>query len=442
MSEWSPSSWNKKKIDQQPIYADQKRLGEVLEEILVLPPLVTSWEVNSLKEELAAAGRGERFVLQGGDCSESFDDCRGDVITAKVKILLQMSLVLIHGAKKPITRIGRFAGQYAKPRSSNLETRGDVTLPTFRGDMINRNGFTEKDRFPNPDLLLRGYEKAALTLNFMRALLDSGFADLHKPHQWELDFVDHSPLAEEYRNRVQEIENSIRFMETITGTQAERLQRATIYTSHEALHLHYEQAQTQKVPRRQGWYNLSCHMPWIGKRTLSADSAHVEYMKGIENPLGVKVGPGLDTGELSTILDILNPENEEGRISLIHRFGAGSVKNELPTYIKHIAKEGRNVTWICDPMHGNTEFASTGHKTRRFENIISEIDQSFDIHESMDSILGGVHFELTGENVTECTGGAKGLKDEDLKSAYKSQVDPRLNYEQSLEIAFLIASRI
>ena len=442
MYEWTPTSWQKKPALQQPSYPDELRLEEALRDLSCLPPLVTSWEIERLKAQLAEAARGERFLLQGGDCAEKFEDCTSAVIANKLKILLQMSLVLTHGIRKQVIRVGRFAGQYAKPRSEDMETRGDETLPSYRGELINRAPYTRADRTPNPELMLRGYERAALTLNFIRSLIDGGFADLHHPEYWDLDWVQHSPHAEEYHRRMQAITDSLRFWENLSGQPVGEANRVDYFTSHEGLHLLYEQAQTRQVPHRTGWYNLSTHFPWIGMRTAQPGGAHVEYFRGIANPIGVKVGPSMAPETVLELADILDPHREPGRLTLIHRFGHGRIAEGLPRLIDAVRGAGRTVVWVCDPMHGNTESTSTGLKTRRFEHILSELEQAFDIHAAAGSYLGGVHFELTGENVTECVGGARGLAEEDLRRSYLTQVDPRLNYEQALEMALLIARRM
>ncbi len=436
---WAPDSWQQRTAAQQPSYPDAAHLRSALRQLSRLPPLVTSWEIESLRRQLAEAARGERFLLQGGDCSESFEDCESAVITAKLKILLQMSLVLVQGGKRRVIRVGRFAGQYAKPRSSDLETREGVSLPAYRGDMINRMGFTVEDRMPNPDLLLRGYERAALTINFIRALIDGGFADLHHPEYWDLGFVQKSPLASEYMRRVESIGESLRFMETLTGTSLGDSSRVDFFTSHEGLHLLYEQSQTRQVPRRRGWYNLAAHFPWIGNRTRQIDGAHVEYFRGIQNPIAVKIGGGVSPDEVVALCEVLDPGHEPGRLTLIHRFGAASVERVLPPIVDAMRRAGRSVLWCCDPMHGNTEVTETGVKTRRFERILEELEKSYRILREGGAHLGGVHFELTGDNVTECTGGACGLTDADLVRDYRTQVDPRLNYEQALEMALLLA---
>jgi len=440
--EWSPTSWQAKPALQQPVYPDAARLEEVLRELATLPPLVTSWEIERLKAQLAEAARGERFLLQGGDCAESFEDCRSDVIANKLKILLQMSLVLVHGARRRVIRVGRFAGQYAKPRSEDMETRGDVSLPAYRGDLINRAPYTAADRIPDPALLLRGYERAGLTINFIRSLIEGGFADLHHPEYWDLAWVKHSPHAEEYHRRVAAIRDSLHFLESLRGQQVPEMTRVDYFTSHEALHLLYEQAQTRRVPHRTGWYNLSTHFPWLGMRTAQLGGAHVEYLRGIANPMAVKVGPAMTADMLLELAEVLDPHREPGRLTLIHRFGHQKVAAGLPPLIEAVRREGRTVLWVCDPMHGNTEAIANGLKTRRFDHILAELEQAFAIHEDMGSYLGGVHFELTGEDVTECVGGARGLTEKDLRRAYRSQVDPRLNYEQALELALRIAQRM
>lgn len=437
--QWTPDSWQSKPAAQQPSYPDAEALHKAVEKLSKLPPLVTSWEIEKLRSQLADVVRGERFLLQGGDCSESFEDCQSDAITSKLKILLQMSLVLTQSGRKRVIRIGRFAGQYAKPRSSETETHSGVTLPVYRGDMINRPGFTKEERRPDPDLLLRAYERAALTINFIRALIDGGFADLHHPEYWELGFVRKSPRAAEYMRMVESLGESLRFMETLTGSTIAEMNRVDFFTSHEGLHLWYEQAQTRKVPRRPYWYNLATHFPWIGNRTRSLDGAHVEYFRGIRNPIGVKIGQPITPDELVALCRILNPENEPGRLTLIHRFGADAVERELPPLVDVVQKHGLAVVWCCDPMHGNTEVTSTGVKTRRFERIVRELELSFQILKEHGTHLGGVHFELTGDQVTECVGGACGLTEADLTRDYRSSVDPRLNYEQALEMAMSLA---
>jgi 3-deoxy-7-phosphoheptulonate synthase len=400
---------------------------------------VTSWEVETLKGLLARAARGELFVLQGGDCAESFGDCESSTITAKLKIMMQMRLVLVHATKKGVVPVGRIAGQYAKPRSSDVEVRNGIVLPAYRGDIVNRPAFTAEDRTPDPTLMLRGYERAALTLNFIRALAEGGFADLHHPEYWDLSFASHSELAGEYERIVESIRESVSFMEAVVGQPMSDMRRVDFYTSHEGLVLLYEEAQTRQVPRRAGWYNLATHLPWIGLRTCDLDGAHVEYFRGICNPIGVKVGPGTTPEYLRSLISVLNPDDEPGRLMLIHRMGAAKVGDALPPLVEAVRRSGRNVLWCCDPMHGNTETTAQGFKTRRFDNILSELECSFAIHAELGSVLGGVHFELTGDNATECVGGARGLSETGLAEAYRSHVDPRLNSEQALEMAMRIA---
>ena len=437
--DWHPASWQSLPASQQAAYPDKAALDRVVADLSRLPPITNSWEVDALKDLIAQAQRGEAFVLQGGDCAETFDECTSENIVDKLKILLQMSLVMIYGLKKPVVRVGRMAGQYAKPRSADTETRDGTTLPSFRGDLVNRSGFTADDRIPDPQMILRGYERAALTLNFVRSLIDGGFADLHHPEYWDLRWVSHSTAAEQYHSIVSSISNSLDFLETVSGRQFHRTQRAEIYAAHEGLHLHYEQAQTRFLERRDGWYNLTTHFPWIGMRTAELDGAHVEYFRGIENPMGIKIGPGMTREWIQGLIRVLNPNNEPGRLTLIHRYGAKSIEDHLPELISAVKETGSPVLWVCDPMHGNTESTADGVKTRRFDNIVSEVESAFRVHERMGTYLGGIHLELTGENVTECTGGARGLTDADLARAYKSTVDPRLNYEQAMEIAMRIA---
>ena len=440
-SSWRPDSWRDRPAAQQPTYPDPAAVERVLGELGCLPPLVTSWEIETLKGQLAEAARGERFLLQGGDCAESFADCRPEAITSRLKILLQMSLVLVHGTQLRVTRVGRFAGQYAKPRSSDVETQGDVTLPAYRGDLVNGIAFDAASRRPDPERMLRGYERAALTLNFIRGLIDGGFADLHHPEYWELGFVEHSPLAAEYHRMVESIAESVSFMETLAGQAIGDLDRVDFFTSHEALHLPYEQALTRKVPRREGWYDLSTHLPWVGMRTADPEGAHAEFFRGVRNPLAIKVGPEMTRDRLLRLLDVLHPDDEPGRTTLIHRLGAGRVEERLPRLVEWVRESGKTVLWCCDPMHGNTRRTAAGRKTRSFEDVLAEVEASFAVHRAEGSWLGGIHVEVTGEDVTECTGGARGLSDEDLGRAYRSFVDPRLNYEQALELSMLIARR-
>jgi 3-deoxy-7-phosphoheptulonate synthase len=438
-ADWSPTSWQNKPAVQQPVYPDANALQSALSDLATLPPLVTSWEIENLKQQLAEATRGERFLLQGGDCSESFAECESAAIVSKLKILLQMSLVLVQGGQKRITRVGRFAGQYAKPRSTDTETRRGVTLPAYRGDLINGAGFTPEERTPDPQRLLRAYERSGLTINFIRALIEGGFADLRHPEYWELAFVSKSPHAAEYTRMVETIGESLRFTEALTGSLMADIARVDFFTSHEGLHLLYEQAQTRQVPHRTGWYNLSTHLPWIGERTRALGGAHLEYFRGIANPIGVKIGPQVTPDEALALADTLNPGNEPGRLTFIHRFGADQVQRCLPPLIEAIRRQEKQILWCCDPMHGNTETTAGGIKTRRFEKILAELETSFRILNECGAHPGGVHFELTGDNVTECLGGASGVTEADLARDYRTQVDPRLNYEQAMEMALLLA---
>lgn len=463
---WSPTSWQSKPVLQQPAYDDPAALDRAVAELAHMPPLVTSWEIESLKSQLADAAAGTRFLLQGGDCCETFDECTPDAITGKLKILLQMSLVLVHGTHRPVIRVGRFAGQYAKPRSSDIEQtskRPNVqtskageaapsSLPVYRGDIVNRPEFTAEARRADPVNLLRAHARSALTLNFIRALIDGGFADLHHPEYWDLEFVQHSAptRAAEYQRIVADIGQSLRFMETLAGQTVAEMTRVNFYTSHEALHLGYEQAVTRRVPRREGWYNLGTHFPWIGLRTSALDGAHIEYARGIRNPIAIKIGPAppQERSLVARLIETLNPDDEPGRLTFIHRFGAKRIGEELPRLIDAVRSAMANrrspILFVCDPMHGNTETVDVGGKpmkTRKFEHILTELEQAFEIHRAHGSHLGGVHIELTGENVTECTGGARNVSEADLSRAYRSQVDPRLNYEQALEMAMRIARK-
>ena len=439
--DWAPESWRSRTALQMPVYPDAGALEAALAELRTLPPLVTSWEIFALKRQLAEAQEGKRFLLQGGDCAENFSDCESGTISNRLKVLLQMSLVLVHGLRLPVVRVGRFAGQYAKPRSADMETRGEVSLPSYRGDVVNGPAFTAQARVPDPQRMITAHARSAMTMNFVRALIDGGFADLHHPEYWNLSWVGCSPLAEDYQKMVNSIGDAVRFMETLAGARVHNLNRIDFYTSHEALLLPYEAALTRQVPRQWGWFNLSTHYPWIGMRTAALDGAHVEYFRGIRNPIAIKVGPSVQPDQLLRLMDVLNPDDEPGRLSFIHRMGAAQIAQKLPPLLDAVRRDGRRVLWVCDAMHGNTEATSNGYKTRRFANILSEVEQSFDLHAAAGTRLGGVHLELTGEDVTECTGGARELKDVDLERAYRSTVDPRLNYEQSLEIAMAIVRK-
>ena len=442
MKDWSPASWRSKPALQQPSYPSPSELEAALAELSRMPPLVSPWEADELRAQLAQAAEGRRFLLEGGDCAERFADCDPAIITDKLRILLQMSLVLVHGAAKPVIRVGRFAGQYAKPRTEDFETRDGVTLPSYRGDLVNRPGFTAEERTPDPQLLLRAHGRAALTLNYIRSLVKGDFADLHHPEYWEMDWIAHSPLAADYRRILQSVSEALSFLENVLGIRAGELQSVDFFTAHEALHLSYEQTQTRQDPRTGAWYDLSAHFPWIGMRTSDPDGAHVEFFRGISNPIALKVGPAMTPETLQRLLDILHPHNQPGRLTLIHRFGVNRIEQSLPPLIEAVRASGKTVLWCSDPMHGNTLLTEQGLKTRRFEDILGELERAFDIHAALGSHLGGVHFELTGENVTECVGGARGLSEQDLRRAYKSEVDPRLNGEQALEMAMLIARKM
>jgi 3-deoxy-7-phosphoheptulonate synthase len=427
------------------VYDDPEALARVSATLRALPPLVTAWEIDRLKRQLGDAQEGRRFLLQGGDCAESIADCQPSVITNQLKILLQISLVLIHAGKRPVVRVGRLAGQYAKPRSKPTETRGEVTLPSYFGDLVNHPAFTPEARRADPELLLRAYQHSALTLNFIRSLSAGGFADLHHPEYWDLSFFARADLPvalrEEYTRTSERIADSLRFMQAVTQSSIDELTRVEFFTSHEGLHLPYEAAQTQRVAHAgPGHYDLTTHLPWIGERTRAPDGAHVEFFSGVENPLGIKLGPTTTPGDVGRLLDALNPRDERGKIVLITRVGAASVAEKLPPLVRGVNALGRRVLWVCDPMHGNTHATAQGLKTRSFEDILREIEISFDVHTAEGSRLGGIHFELTGEDVTECTGG--GIREDELSKRYESLCDPRLNYRQALEMAFAIAGRM
>jgi 3-deoxy-7-phosphoheptulonate synthase len=442
--DWSPDSWTSRPSPHDIPYPDRAALDAALRKLRSLPPLVTSWEIERLKRLLAEAQDGKRFVLQGGDCAETLDDCRPALITSKLKILLQMSLVLAHGLRKPVVRIGRFAGQYAKPRTSATETQGDTTLPNYFGDLVNAAPFTREARTPDPRLLVRAYQHAALTLNFIRALVDGGFAVLHHPEYWDLSFFSSAALPPELRDEYQRmtagLSGGLRFMEALAERKVEEVTRLDFYTSHEGLSLPYESAQTRTVPRRDGFYTLTGHLPWIGDRTRSLPGAHVEFFRGIRNPVAVKLGPTATPHDAAALAQTLNPGDEPGKLVFITRLGASEVEQRLPPLIR--AVNTRPVLWLCDPMHGNTTTTPRGLKTRSFDHIRAELEATIAAHESNGSRLGGVHFELTGEDVTECTGGAAAITADQLPSHYQTRCDPRLNYQQSLELAFLLARRL
>lgn len=441
---WDPSSWKQKVNAQDVAYDDPAAVERAVTRLRELPPLVTSWEIERLKSQIAEAQEGKRFVLQGGDCAETTADCKRSPIVNKLKILLKMSLVLILGGRKPIVRVGRFAGQYAKPRSSPTERRGDVELPSYFGDLVNRAEFTAEARKPDPQHLLSGYHHAAMTLNFIRSLTAGGFADLHHPEYWDLSFFESAQLTpqlrEEYQQITRQLQDALRFMEALGEGSVDELSRVEFFTSHEGLNLHYESAQTRTVPRREGFYDLTTHLPWIGERTRALDGAHVEFFRGVRNPLGIKLGPKVTADDANRLLDALNPTEEPGRIVLISRMGASKVAEALPALLSGL--KGRKVLFMCDPMHGNTISTASGIKTRNYDAILKELEATFDAHASVGTTLGGVHFELTGDDVTECVGGASGITESDLTRNYESLCDPRLNQAQALELAFRIAHRL
>jgi 3-deoxy-7-phosphoheptulonate synthase len=441
---WTPDSWRGKPSAQEILYDDAAALEAAVAKLRALPPLVTSWEIEKLKELIADAQDGQRFLLQGGDCAETLADCRSDIIANKLKILLQMSLVLISGGKKPVVRVGRFAGQYAKPRSKPTESRDGVELPSYFGDLVNRPEFSADARRADPHLLVAGYEHAAMTLNFIRSLSAAGFADIHHPEYWDLSFFHRSELPPalraEYERMSAHISEGLSFMRAFGEASLEEMSRVDFYTSHEGLNLHYESAQTRAVPRREGHYNLTAHLPWIGDRTRALTGAHVEYFRGIKNAIGVKLGPGVPPEEAIELAGALNPSDEPGKLLFITRMGAASIESTLPRLVDAVRRAGRRVLWVTDPMHGNMIVTKSGQKTRDFDAILREVELSFEIHGACGSRLGGVHFELTGEDVTECVGG--GLTESDLDKSYTTACDPRLNYRQALEMAFRIARRM
>jgi 3-deoxy-7-phosphoheptulonate synthase len=436
---WHPLSWNGKPIEQLPPYPDTDALQRVYNELRALPPLITSWEIEALKEKLARVSEGKSFLLQGGDCAETFDACKAPKIVNMLKVMLQMSFILVHEMGTPVLRIGRIAGQYAKPRSKDFETVNGEEMLNYRGDLINSFVPSRDARTPDPQRLITAYEKAALTLNFLRALSDEGFSDLQHPEQWELDFMKNNEYYKDYEAMVSSINKAINFMETITPNTINTLHKVDLYTSHEALNLYYEAAQTKRVPRKTGWFNLSGHLVWLGNRTKQLDGAHVEYLSGIKNPIGIKAGPPFDLEDTLDLIERLNPAREAGKIVIITRMGVDNVDKYLPTFIRAVKQEGHPVVWSCDPMHGNTFATDNNIKTRRFNDILDEIKATFAVHRAEGSYLGGVHLEMTGDNVTECVGGANGLSETGLNRNYETYCDPRLNYEQSLEMAFLVA---
>jgi len=442
MSEnWTPQSWRSKPAVQMPNYPDLKALAGVEAQLRAHPPLVFAGEARSLKEDLAAVSRGEAFLLQGGDCAESFAEFRADNIRDMFRVLLQMAVVLTFGAKCPVVKLGRMAGQFAKPRSADMEVVGGVELPSYRGDIINGMDFESRARVPDPERMLRAYGQAAATLNLLRAFAGGGYADLHHVARWNLDFVADSPASKRYHAIAEQISEALDFMEAcgVGPNSVASMRTVNFYTSHEALLLPYEEALTRIDSTTGEWYDTSAHQLWIGDRTRQPSGAHVEFCRGVKNPLGVKCGPSQTPEELLRLLDVLNPANEAGRMTLICRFGAGNVDKHLPKLIRAVMREGRNVIWSCDPMHGNTIKAENGYKTRPVDRILTEMRQFFAVHQAEGSYAGGVHFEMTGQNVTECIGGAQAITEADLMDRYHTHCDPRLNANQALELAFIIA---
>lgn len=439
--EWTLEGWRSKPIKQQPKYESESELNKVLDQVRELPPLVFSGEIDALKAKLAKAAKGETFILQGGDCAERFLDCNEKAITSKLKILLQMSVVLCYGARRPIVRIGRIAGQYAKPRSNDTETVNGVEIPVYRGDIVNSFEADKEARIPDPNRILQAFYRSTSTLNYIRALTKGGFADLHHPQDWDLGFMTKASKRDEYEKIVSNIQDAIVFMESLVGKE-ESLSSVEFYTSHEGLLLPMEEALTQYVAEKDAWYNVGAHMLWIGDRTRQLDGAHVEYFRGIANPVGLKVGPSADPKEILDIVKALNPKNEEGKITLISRYGEGKVKSHLSKLVKAVQAENLNVVWSSDPMHGNGSKTEDGTKTRNFDSILAEIQDVFSVHNENQSCLAGIHFELTGEDVTECVGGTAGISPSDLANFYESYCDPRLNYSQSLEMALLISKML
>lgn len=443
MTNWKKSDWRAKPRVQMPDYTDAASLDAVERKLSSYPPLVFAGEARRLRSHLAKVSRGEAFLLQGGDCAESFAEFSADSIRDTFKVMLQMAMVLTYGAKVPVVKLGRMAGQMAKPRSAPTEVVNGQELPSYRGDIINGFDFTPESRMPDPARMEQAYLQAAASLNLLRAFSTGGYADVHKVHAWTLGFTD-KPEAEKYRDLANRISDTLDFMEAAglsTETNHE-LQTVEFYTSHEALLLEYEEALTRVDSTSGKWLAGSGHMIWIGDRTRQPDGAHVEYCKGVMNPIGLKCGPSMTSGHLKSLMNSLNPDNEAGRLTLIARFGAGQVGDHLPRLIKAVEEEGAKVVWSCDPMHGNTIKSSSGYKTRPFDSVLREVREFFDIHNAEGTIPGGVHFEMTGKDVTECTGGVRAVTDEDLSSRYHTACDPRLNASQSLELAFLVAEEL
>jgi 3-deoxy-7-phosphoheptulonate synthase len=441
---WTPATWRQYAATQMPHYTDQAALAQVEHKLQAQPPLVFAGEARNLKAELAKVARGEAFLLQGGDCAESFEHFNTNSIRDTFKVLLQMAIVLTYGGQSPVVKIGRLAGQFAKPRSGDTETIGSVTLPSYRGDIINGFGFNADDRRPDPERMMQAYHQSASTLNLLRAFSVGGMADLHRVHQWNLSFVENSPLGKRYQDLASRIDESLAFMSAcgINPANTHQIRETSFYTSHEALLLPYEEALTRRDSLTGDWYDCSAHMLWIGDRTRQLDGAHVAYCRGIHNPIGIKVGPTTDVSELLKVIERINPSQEEGKINLIVRMGAHLIEERFPALLKAVHDEGIPVVWSSDPMHGNTIKASNGYKTRDVSNIMQEVQSFFDIHTTQGTVAGGVHFEMTGNNVTECIGGAFKIGEADLSRQYDTQCDPRLNADQALELAFLIADAI
>ncbi len=442
---WTPGSWRTFPIKQQPTYENQDALRQTEAELSAYPPLIFAGEARNLKRKLAAAGRGEAFLLQGGDCAESFADFNAATIKNLFKLMLQMNMVLMYSTGKPVVKVGRIAGQFAKPRSSDFEEVDGVKLPSYRGDIINGVEFTEEARVPNPQNMIKAYNQSAATLNLLRAFSRGGLADLNKVHQWNLDFIKDNPLGQRYDELSDKIDHAMHFMAAcgLTSEAMPQLHQTTLYTSHEALLLNYEEALTREDSETGEWYDCSAHMLWIGDRTRDLNEAHIEYFRGISNPIGCKVGPSMGEDELIELIDALNPKNEEGRLNLIVRMGASKIAEYFPPLLKKVRDAGKHVVWTIDPMHGNVEKSSTGFKTRDFDNILSEVRQFFEIHKEMGTIAAGIHLEMTGNDVTECTGSTScAITPEGLASRYHTQCDPRLNASQALELAFMISDTI
>ena len=442
-SSWTKTSWRNFTALQQPNWPDQTDYDNALETISKLPPLVFAGEIRDLKAMLANACSGKAFLLQGGDCSEDFSMCTAPVIRELLKVILQMAVILMYAGGKPIIKVGRMAGQYAKPRSSDTEIVDGVEIPSYRGDMVNGPEPVKEARIPDPQRMVKGYHLATATMNILRAFTGGGYAAMHRVHAWNNEFVKNSPNGQSYEKLARQIGKALEFMDMIgIDTDIPQLKQASFFTSHEALLLGYEESLTRQDSITGDWYDCSAHMLWIGDRTRQLDGAHIEFLRGVLNPLGLKIGPSHDIDEIKKIITRLNPENEPGRMTLITRFGAKKIFNYLPRLAKEIKKEGFNVVWTCDPMHGNTYTAETGHKTRNFNDILQEVLSFFEIHWEENTIPGGVHFELTGENVTECTGGDREIRDRELGLNYQTKCDPRLNADQSLALAFRIAELI